>query len=118
MVGAAGAEDPFGDERQRVGRAESIEVVGSPSDRRRIEDLVASGSQCTPMPWLRPQGNTLLQDEGGEWAIQTGLGHPDLIAAALDRQRGADRVVNPALATTFAERVREEVVRAAAKTTG
>jgi hypothetical protein len=27
--------------------------------------------------------------EGGEWAIHAGLGDPDLIAAALDRQHGA-----------------------------
>jgi Domain of unknown function (DUF4111) len=72
---------------------------------------------CRCLRFVR-EGTLSSKMEGGEWAIQTGLGHPDLIAAALDRQRGADRVVDPALATTFAEGVREELVRAAAKATG
>jgi hypothetical protein len=44
--------------------------------------------------------------EGGEWAIHAGLGDPDLIGAALDRQHGADRLVDPVSASSFAEEVR------------
>jgi aminoglycoside adenylyltransferase-like protein len=69
---------------------------------------------CRSLRFVR-EGTLCSKTEGGEWAIQAGLGDPDLIGAALDRQRGADQLVDSASAAAFAERVREELVRAAAK---
>lgn len=72
---------------------------------------------CRCLRFVR-EGTLSSKTEGGEWAIQAGLGDPDLIGAALDRQHGADRLVDPVSAASFAEEVREELVRAAPKASG
>jgi streptomycin 3"-adenylyltransferase len=62
------------------------------------------------------EGTLCSKTEGGAWAIRAGLGDPDLIAAALDRQRGGDRLVDPVSAAAFAEEAHEELLRVAART--
>jgi hypothetical protein len=81
-------------------------------EAERANYAVLNGCRC--LRFVR-EGTLSSKTEGGEWAIQAGLGDPDLIGAALDRQRGADLLVDPASAAAFADEVREELVRAAAK---
>lgn len=72
---------------------------------------------CRCLRFVR-EGTLSSKTEGGEWAIRAGLGDPDLIGAALDRQHGAVRLVDPVSAASFADEVRDELVRAASKAAG
>jgi streptomycin 3"-adenylyltransferase len=65
---------------------------------------------CRCLRFLR-EGTLSSKLEAGEWAIQAGVGDANLIGAALDRQRGADRHVDHVSAATFAEKVREGLER-------
>jgi streptomycin 3"-adenylyltransferase len=69
---------------------------------------------CRSLRFVR-EGTLCSKTEGGEWAIQAGLGDPDLIGTALDRQHGGDPLADPASAAAFAQEVHEELIRAAAK---
>lgn len=84
-------------------------------EAERASYAILNGCRC--LRFVR-EGTLSSKTEGGEWAIQAGFGDTDLIAAALDRQRGADRLLDPASAAAFAEEVREELLRAAAKASG
>lgn len=72
---------------------------------------------CRCLRFLR-EGTLGSKLEAGEWAIQAGVGDANLIGAALDRQRGADRSVDRASAATFAEKVHEELERIVSRRRG
>jgi predicted nucleotidyltransferase len=64
---------------------------------------------CRALRFSR-EGVLCSKPDGGEWALEEGVGDPELIQAALRRQGGENERVDLAKATTFAERVRDELL--------
>jgi streptomycin 3"-adenylyltransferase len=60
---------------------------------------------------LARTGEFCSKPEGGTWALETRVGDPALIAAALRRQEGADEEVDGEAAASFVVGVRAELLR-------
>ena len=64
---------------------------------------------------LAREGVFCSKPEGGRWALDEGIADANLVGAALRRQAGADEEVNVDAAARLATRIREELLREAAR---
>jgi hypothetical protein len=65
-------------------------------------------NSCRVLRFAR-EGGLYSKLEGGEWALESGIGDAHVISAALRRQRGSDEVVDVDAAAQLVEAVRAEV---------
>jgi hypothetical protein len=65
---------------------------------------------CRALRFAR-DGVLCSKPEGGDWALEQGVGDTALIASALQRQSGADEAVDADAAAIYATRVSQELLR-------